>query len=72
MVQKDKKTKRQKDKRRYNLHYKLRKRGFTLITEERTFKVGYNDKKYEEDEIAKKWINELINNHQYCIQLIIE
>ncbi len=68
----EQKTKEQKDKRRYNLHYKLRKRGFTLITEERTFKVACNDKKYKQDKTSKKWLDELINDHQYCIQLIIE
>lgn len=66
------KTKEQKNKRRYNLHYKLRKKGIKFVTVEKTFKIGHTDKTYAEDETARKWINELINNHQYGVQLIIE
>lgn len=66
------KTEAQKKKRRYNLHYKLRKRGIELVTAEKTFKVGYNDKTYKEDKTVKRWINELMNDYQYGLQFIIK
>lgn len=67
-----KKTKEQKNKRRYNLHYKLRKKGFILVTAEKTFKIGHTDNKYAEDKTAQKWIDELMHNHHYGFQFIME
>lgn len=56
-----------KNRRRYKLHYKLRKRGGQILTKERTVLVNYTQ---EESELPKEAI-ELRNKFGYSIQMQI-
>ena len=60
------------NRRRYKLHYILRKHGFRVNTKEKTVYVNHNNFDLKDIEVIdKKYINKLKNKFNYGIQLTL-
>lgn len=58
-------SQKKRQKMRYNLHYRIRKQGYRLVTAKRTIYISYSQKS------CSKQVDRLRNEFNYGIQLEI-